>query len=669
MRNSSRVRACLRLLKISLLTATACSLSTLTLKAQKDTVTLNDAQVRSSSYRQNRSDLGRNTTYIDGKVLQQLPVVHWDDLLKHLPGLEVQQRGGFGSQADITLRGGTFQQVLILVDGIRINDPLTGHFNGNIPVVPAEIDHIEVIKGPAAMNFGPEAVGGVIHIITKAYGGRAFWPGKKFSGSITGGEWNFLGVQAFASATDKKLRNYFSASYMRNSSPGQLLSGDSIRGNFSNNIAAISHTGKWGRNIVSSTRVSSSFYDFNARFFYTRSTADKSQEWIRRFSAQHTTKINHQGNRRTTDLQAAVQRTTDSFLFNPAFKGNHHIMWLWQAGATHYVRLSPNSNQWNWNTGFQYFGRDIQSSDRGNHREHEAALWSQMYYKGQKTPLNINAGIRLTLDALNRLNLTPQINANYRLGAVSIRGGFSRSFRNPDFTERYVSTGLPGVLTAGRNLGNPLLKPEFAWNYEAGFDYSAGRHFTKQFTFRSTAFLRRSNNLIDFMYIKGAYIPPNAQIDTGRSYFYAQNLTPLNTAGFEADVQWTGTIYRTWKAMVMGGITALRFSNNGSSTGISKYVASNAGFLANAQLILQRRQFFLGVNGVWKQRTEETALVINKEISRSYLVMNGNLSWNRPDNRLNLRLQCMNLGNLRYSDIMGAELPRRWWMLGIGISL
>ncbi len=121
--------------------------------------------------------------------------------------------------------------------------------------------------------------------------------------------------------------------------------------------------------------------------------------------------------------------------------------------------------------------------------------------------------------------------------------------------------------------------------------------------------------------------------------------------------------------MVMGGFTALRFSNNGSSTGISKYVAGNAGFLANAQLILQRRQFFLSLNGVWKQRTAETALVINKEISRSYLVMNGNLSWNRSDNRLNLRLQCMNLGNRRYSDIMGAELPRRWWMLSVGFSL
>jgi iron complex outermembrane receptor protein len=633
------------------------------LHAQSDTISMEAAEIRSSSFRQERGDLGRNITYVDGAVLRQLPNVHWDDLLKHLPGIEVQQRGGFGSQADITMRGSTFQQVLILVDGLRINDPLTGHFNGNIPVVPAEIDHIEVIKGPAAMNFGPEAVGGVIHIITKSFSGKALLPGKKFSSNIIGGEWNYLGVQAYTSFTDKKGKNNISASYMHNSSPGQLLSGDSIRGNFRNSLAALTYTGRWGAKTVATTRLSGSMYDFNARFFYTRSTADKSQEWVRRLSIQQSIAILH-NKRSMTQVQAALQRTSDSFLFNPAFTGNDHIIWLWQAQVFHRYQLSPNSRNVYLQTGMQYFGRDIRSNDRGNHQEHEAGVYAQLFYSGKQIPLNINGGLRLTLDALNRRHLTPQINASYRSGIATLRGGFSRSFRNPDFTERYVSTGLPGVLAAGRNLGNPLLKPEFSWNYEAGLDLKPGRNLT----IRSTAFLRRSNNLIDFLYLKGMYIPANPKIDTGRSYFYAQNLTPLSTSGIEADVQWQGTIYRKWKAMVMGGFTALRFSNNGSSQGISKYVAGNAGLLANAQLILQRRQFFLGINGVWKQRTAETALVINKEISQSYLVMNGNLSWNRPDNRLNVRLQCMNLGNLRYADIMGAELPRRWWMLGIGIS-
>ncbi|MEN9510838.1 MAG: hypothetical protein RLZZ370_657 [Bacteroidota bacterium] len=650
-------------LKLGLGLASALSCFMVELYAQSDTISMEAAEIRSSSFRQERADLGRNIIYVDGAVLRQLPSVHWDDLLKHLPGIEVQQRGGFGSQADITMRGSTFQQVLILVDGLRINDPLTGHFNGNIPVVPAEIDHIEVIKGPAAMNFGPEAVGGVIHIITKSFSGKALLPGKKFSSNIIGGEWNYLGVQAYTSFTDKKGKNNISASYMHNSSPGQLLSGDSIRGNFRNSLAALTYTGRWGAKTVATTRLSGSMYDFNARFFYTRSTADKSQEWVRRLSIQQSIVILH-NKRSMTQVQAAMQRTTDSFLFNPAFTGNNHIMWLWQAQVFHRYQLSPNSRNVYLQTGMQYFGRDIRSNDRGNHQEQEAGVYAQLFYSGKQIPLHINGGLRLTLDALNRRHLTPQINASYRSGIATLRGGFSRSFRNPDFTERYVSTGLPGVLAAGRNLGNPLLKPEFAWNYEAGLDLKPGRNLT----IRSTAFLRRSNNLIDFLFIKGQYIPVNPKIDTTRSYFYAQNLTPLSTSGMEADVQWQGKVAPHWQLTLMAGFTALRFRSKGSNAGISKYVAGNAGLLANAQLLVQHRQWSVGCNGVWKQRTSETVGLINKAISRSYLVMHGNLSWKHPKQPISLRMQCMNLGNVRYSDIMGAELPRRWWMLGVGVS-
>jgi len=87
---------------------------------------------------------GRNITVIDGEQFNRLPVQSLDELLKYVPGVEVQQRGPSGSQADIVLRGGTFQQVLIILDGIRLNDPNTGHFNSYIPIAPAEIDHMAV---------------------------------------------------------------------------------------------------------------------------------------------------------------------------------------------------------------------------------------------------------------------------------------------------------------------------------------------------------------------------------------------------------------------------------------------------------------------------------------------------------------------------------------------
>jgi vitamin B12 transporter len=104
-------------------------------------------------------ETGRSISVIDGKMFQQLPVNSIDELLKYVPGVEVQSRGPMGAQSDIVMRGGTFQQVLVLLDGIKLNDPITGHFSSYIPVAPFEIKRIEVLRGPAAAIYGAEADG------------------------------------------------------------------------------------------------------------------------------------------------------------------------------------------------------------------------------------------------------------------------------------------------------------------------------------------------------------------------------------------------------------------------------------------------------------------------------------------------------------------------------
>jgi iron complex outermembrane receptor protein len=127
------------------------------------------------------SKTGRNILIIKGDMLQKLPVQSIDELLRYVPGVEVQSRGPMGVQSNITIRGGTFQQVLIILDGIRLNDPLTGHFNSYIPISPAEIDRIEILKGASSAIYGTEAVGGVLHIISKTFAAK-----KQSNGSSIG---------------------------------------------------------------------------------------------------------------------------------------------------------------------------------------------------------------------------------------------------------------------------------------------------------------------------------------------------------------------------------------------------------------------------------------------------------------------------------------------------
>ena len=89
-----------------------------------------------------------------------------NDILKLATGVDVRQRGGFGVQTDISVRGGNFDQITILLNGVNISSPHTGHLSADFPVSPEDIERIEVLEGPAARVYGTSAFNGVINIVT-----------------------------------------------------------------------------------------------------------------------------------------------------------------------------------------------------------------------------------------------------------------------------------------------------------------------------------------------------------------------------------------------------------------------------------------------------------------------------------------------------------------------
>ncbi len=88
------------------------------------------------------------------------------ELLSEQPGVNVQQFGGLGQFSTVTLRGSTAEQVTVLLDGVRLNTAQGGAVDfSTIPL--QSIDHVEIIRGGASSQFGSDAMGGVIHIVTK----------------------------------------------------------------------------------------------------------------------------------------------------------------------------------------------------------------------------------------------------------------------------------------------------------------------------------------------------------------------------------------------------------------------------------------------------------------------------------------------------------------------
>jgi len=109
----------------------------------------------------------KQVTLITSADIERAPIRSIQDLLTHIAGVDVQQRGPHGVQADISLRGGTFDQVAILLNGVNLSNPQTGHYSFDIPINLSDIDHIEIVQGPSSLVYGASAFAGGINIITK----------------------------------------------------------------------------------------------------------------------------------------------------------------------------------------------------------------------------------------------------------------------------------------------------------------------------------------------------------------------------------------------------------------------------------------------------------------------------------------------------------------------
>ena len=102
--------------------------------------------------------------------------------------IDVRARGVRGVQTDFALRGATFGQMLMLVDGVRLNDAQSGHHNGDIPVPLELVERIEVLYGPGSSLFGADAVGGTVNIVTRRESSE--------SATVEGGSFGLVAGQA-----------------------------------------------------------------------------------------------------------------------------------------------------------------------------------------------------------------------------------------------------------------------------------------------------------------------------------------------------------------------------------------------------------------------------------------------------------------------------------------
>jgi len=113
------------------------------------------------------SDASRSIEIITKKQIQDIRPTSVNELLQAIGGVDIRQRGANGVQADLSIRGGTFEQALVLINGVKMLDPQTGHHLMNLPITIDDIERVEILKGPGARVYGQNAFAGAINIITR----------------------------------------------------------------------------------------------------------------------------------------------------------------------------------------------------------------------------------------------------------------------------------------------------------------------------------------------------------------------------------------------------------------------------------------------------------------------------------------------------------------------
>ena len=151
----------------------------------------------------------RMVTVLDSLAISSIPASNINDLLKFAVGVDVRQRGPEGVQTDISLRGGTCEQIAVLLDGVSISDPQTGHNSVDFPVPVSEIERIEILEGPAARTYGTSSLLGAINIVTRKperTGAEA---------RLEGGSYGLASASVSAREAKGKVSNSLSAGYTR----------------------------------------------------------------------------------------------------------------------------------------------------------------------------------------------------------------------------------------------------------------------------------------------------------------------------------------------------------------------------------------------------------------------------------------------------------------------
>jgi iron complex outermembrane receptor protein len=592
---------------------------------------------------------GRRVSVYTQQDIDALSVNSVDQLLDVVAGLDVQSRGGFGVQSDLRMRGSTFNGVLLLLDGARLNDPYTGHFLMDLPVPLSEIARVEVLHGPATALYGPDALGGVVHLITKTAlrSGRMADTGLAAQAEGRYGKNNLY--DAGGSVRHVGKQTTISAAASAQGSDGQTVSApeseffdvpSTVQTDFDRRVATAAVTHNLGGTTLY-TRAGVDDREFGAFHFYSNANGDRARERTTTLWVQSRLSSNR-GADTPWQVQLFGKQHRDRYTYNAPVGPERHVSRRLRLQG----QLSHQVGRVRATGGASGDLRGLNSTREGVHSDPSAGTFVSLQWHATSR-LTVNQSTRVDYDPVYGVEPTPQLYLAYDLGPATLRAGGGRTIRAPNYVERFIDTRT--------NKGNDSLDAETAWSGEVGGEVQ----LPAGLSLSVTGFGRTTQNSIDYLQ------NPDSLAVKETVPFRARNLDQTTTTGLEAELtmnRQVGTVGVT----LTGGYTLLDAEIDAAFPAQNyKYALTNARHLVQGSASVNVGAVTLGVQGLWKDRLKSEGLATDR-----YGVVHTRLAYDArlAGTRATVSAELRNAFDRQYSEIFDAPLPGRTLIVGAGLQ-
>ncbi|HLE41858.1 MAG TPA: TonB-dependent receptor [Nitrospirota bacterium] len=484
--------------------------------AEEADVKLKEIVVTATKTEKDPKDVTQSVTVISADEIKKSGASNAAEVVRRSVDLNFQEYGPRGSTANISVRGSTAAQVLILLDGIRLNSPRDGGFNmTDLPVALDDIERIEIVRGPSSALYGADAVGGVVNIITKK-------PEKnqmRVSGTV--GSHGYDSVSASNSGKADKM--YYSMTAGRETSDGFRRNSD---------LDQKTAGGKVGYEITQD-----SLFDLTANYIGKEIGVPGSTDRLTPFARQWTRDLVAGIGYRAKlskeldwKFNADYHRDTLSYRLDLASAVSKHESETIGADA----QINWLANSWNAiSVGAEARKDHVKSTDSGDHDTRLLAGYIQDEISIGE-PLILVLGGRYDSHSVYGDQFSPRASARYRIASTGtiFRASAGKSFRAPTFNDLYWTD-------AYGDIGNPNLKPETAKEYEGGIEQPLG----KNVDMKVTGFERKVKDLIDWQqYAPFQYQPENIGRATIRGVEAEATAKPADSLTLSANYTYMNAI-------------------------------------------------------------------------------------------------------------------------------